>query len=303
MNILLCYDDMTWDYTRHAAVTILSLLATNKWDEIKIFIMTSFLKQENIDELKRIVGLYNQEIEFIIEDNIIPEDIKKAIIKKNSKQLLTLGARYYFFFPKYIEWIDRILYLDCDIIVMKDISDIYNMNMHWKTIVWYYDRFNLYSRRKKAFWMKNYINSWVLLFDVKKYNSNKINAKKIEELEVKYWKYDSGQDEEKVNLIFRNEIFVWKRWMNYQISNKFFNKWISDAEIVHCMQKPYIQYSWIPQKFVKIYYDYLSLTKWKWFPERKAGYWYVHHMCNCIRHFTENLLLRIIAQIEWDNYY
>ena len=44
--------------------------------------MTSYLPEENIIELKRIVKLYNQEIEFIINDNIVPEELKKIIINK-----------------------------------------------------------------------------------------------------------------------------------------------------------------------------------------------------------------------------
>ena len=89
--------------------------------------MSSCISQENIEELKRIVELYSQEIEFIIDKNIVPEDLKKVIINKNN---LTRGAWYRYFFKNYIKDIDRILYIDCDVLIMKDIYQIYNMNMH-----------------------------------------------------------------------------------------------------------------------------------------------------------------------------
>ena len=101
INILLCIDDFKWDYTRHCAVTILSLLETNQKHRIKIFIMSSFLPKENIEELKRIVNIYNQEIEFIIKDNIIPEDIKNTVINRRN---LTRWTRYRLFFPLYIKY-------------------------------------------------------------------------------------------------------------------------------------------------------------------------------------------------------
>ena len=154
MNILLCIDDFKWTYTRHCAVTILSLLETNKNHKIKIFIMSSCLPQENIDELKRIVALYNQEIEFIIHDNIIPENIKNTVINRRN---LTRWTRYRLFFPLYIKNIDRLLYMDCDILVTKDINDIYNMDMKWKAIAWYYDTIFAYFKNKE-FWLKHYID-------------------------------------------------------------------------------------------------------------------------------------------------
>lgn len=46
--------------------------------------MTSFMSQENIDEFKRIVNQFNQEIEFIISENIIPEELKSIIINRKN---------------------------------------------------------------------------------------------------------------------------------------------------------------------------------------------------------------------------
>ena len=65
--------------------------------------------------LKRVI---NQEIEFIIHDNIIPEEIKNAVINCRN---LTRGTRYRLFFPNFIKNVDRLLYMDCDVLVTKDI--------------------------------------------------------------------------------------------------------------------------------------------------------------------------------------
>ena len=88
--------------------------------------MSSLLPEENIIELKRIVGLYDQEIEFIIHEDLIPIEVKESVIDRRN---LTWGTWYRLFFPLYIKNIDRLLYLDCDVLVTKDIGDIYNMDM------------------------------------------------------------------------------------------------------------------------------------------------------------------------------
>lgn len=290
MNILLCIDDFNWNYTRHCAVTILSLLETNKNHKIKIFIISSYLSEENKKELKRIVTLYNQEIEFIVLNDIIPKDIKDSFINRRD---CTRATFYRLFFPLYIKNIDRLLYLDPDVLVIKDINDIYNMDMKWKTIAWYYDIIFSYFKLKQ-FWLNKYINAWVLLFDAKKYDVNKFNKKTIEEINDKYWKYISAVDQDYLNIIFKDEILITKQWINYQIINKYFNGGINKAKILHCLQKPYIQYSNIPKKYVNLYYHYLNKTKWKWYPKQKANYWYLKHIYNCFYTFCSCLIYKIL---------
>lgn len=295
MNVMLCLDDIKWDYTRHAAVTILSLLETNKNHKIKIYILSWCLPQENINELKRIVNLYNQEIEIIISDNIIPEELKKVMINKNN---LTRWVRYRRFFPRFIKGTDRILSIDCDVLIMKDIYKIYNMNMKWKAIAGYYDARGWLW---KVFGTKNYINAWVLLFDTKKYDMTKINVENLESINRKYSKYFTGSDQDKINVIFKDDIIIWPHWMNYQLVSKhfnnIFNKWIDWAEIVHCIWKPYIKYGLIPDKFVNIYHQYLDLTKRKWYPLKAPSYWYVTYLYKCCR----DIIVNILKKILWEN--
>ena len=292
MNILLCIDDFKWDYSRHCAVTILSVLETNKKNKLKFYIMSSYLPEENIEELKRIVTSYGQEIEFIIENNIIPKDIKNSVINRRN---LTRGTRYRLFFPLYIKNIDRLLYMDCDVLVTKDISNIYNMDMKWKAIAWWHDTiFSCY--KNKIFWLKNYVNAGVLLFNANKYDMKKINLETINKLNNKLWKYIYDSDQDYLNLIFEDDILIYEQWMNYLIENKYINLWINRAEIVHCLEKPYVQYSSIPKRFINLYNKYLRQTKRKWYPYQKAKHWLVKHIFNCFYLFISHLLKTILPQ-------
>lgn len=254
--------------------------------------MSSNLPKDNIDELKRIVNLYNQEIEFIISDNIVPEWLKKVMINTNN---LTWWVRYRRFFPNFIKWIDRILCIDCDVLVMKDISEIYNMDMHWKSIAWYYEPEPSKTIREWYFWIKNYINNGVLLFDVKKYNAQKINEETINELNKKYSRYREWSDQDKTNIIFNDDIFVYKKWMNYIVERPFFNKWIEDAEILHVLTKPYFEYSLAPKKVCDLYDYYLSKTKWKGYPKSKKVAPILGYIYNC----SYRLIFLFLNKIFW----
>lgn len=293
INVLLCIDDFKWDYTRHCAVTILSLLETNKNHRIKIFIMSCCLPEENVKELERIVESYNQEIEFIIRDNLIPEQIKKSVINRRN---LTWGTWYRLFFSSYVKNIDRLLYLDCDVLVTKDIAEIYNMEMNWKAIMWYYDIPMTRFISEKYFNLNQYINAWVLLIDVKKFSKYKFTEDLIVNINKRYWIHIDNSDQDYLNIIFKDDIFIYKKSFNYLVASKFFNKWLDDAKIIHCLSKPYVQYSNIPQKLVDLYYKYLNMTKRKWYPEEKANYWCLMHYLLLIRNFCSNLLVKIL----WD---
>lgn len=298
MNILLCLDDTSWDYTRHCAVTILSLLETNKNNKIKIWIMSSCLPEENIAELRRIVALYNQEIEFIIRDDIVPEELKKVIINRRGA---IWWPRYRYFFSNFIKWIEKILYIDCDVLVMGDLSEIYNMNMHGKAIAGYLDCFP-YRCKNVVFHLKNYINSWVLLFDVKKYDVKKINVNNMEEINKKYSEYFLWWDQDKANIIFKDDIFVYNESMNYQLVGKYFNKWLSDAKIIHCLQKPYIciQRSNLPRKVIKLYNHYLSLTKWSWYPVKKTNQWCLKYILDIVYSHVKFFHLNFLIYLLWE---
>ena len=257
MNILLCIDDFKWDYTRHCAVTILSILETNKNHKIKFYIMSSCLSDNNVKELKRIVKMYNQEIEFIIKDSLIPVEIKESVINRRN---LTRWTRYRLFFSLYIKNIDRLLYVDCDVLVTKDIKDIYNMDMKWKAIAGYYDTDLTRYFSEIYFKTNNYINAGVILIDVHKFNNHKIDKRTIMEINEKYWKHIDNSDQDYLNIIFKNDIYIYGREMNYLVERPFWNKWIDEAVIYHCLAKTYVQHSLSTKKLCTLYYYYLDKT-------------------------------------------
>lgn len=131
-------------------------------------------------------------------------------IKENLKHI-TPTTYIRLFAPFYLDAeIDKILYLDYDIICTGNIIDFYNTDFSNKTIVGCPD-FYLYNKSP------NYINAGVLLINLKKY-------REITNVEVitKYINdnYDdlAYQDQDVINNLFVDEILLADTTYNYQIN-------------------------------------------------------------------------------------
>ena len=118
MNIALCTDD---NYANHCAVCVTSILENNKSEECHIYVLTEGLTEENVNKFKYLEDYYHQKI-----------DVKN--METNTVGDLQVSYRFprsiYFRFllPQVIAG-DRVLYLDCDIIVRTSLSNLFKTNL------------------------------------------------------------------------------------------------------------------------------------------------------------------------------
>jgi len=132
-------------------VTLLSLFETNPKYLFHIYILSSRLSAKNQSEIKNIVDKYGSDISFIIVQDIIPADIKNELIFNRHE--LTYATFYRLFFCEHIDTsnIERILYLDCDTMVIKDIKSLYEQDMGGKIIAGASDIPWMEYQKKKIF--------------------------------------------------------------------------------------------------------------------------------------------------------
>lgn len=260
LNILYCLDDFDWNYSRHLAVSLLSLLETNNGNLLHIYILSSFLSDENKKEIERIVLKYNQSVSFFISQKIIPNNIKKIII--NARKELTLATFYRLFFKYNIPDVHgRILYIDCDTLINVDLANIYNIEMEWNIVVWGEDVGWMRYWKKKTLWINNYINAGVLLIDIDKFNA--IDFKKeINAANMKYYTNIQSDDQDYLNIILQWKIKIHDYRINCIINRQFFLNF-KDVYIIHLTNKPFIKFSRVPQSLKQKYNTYLQQTKWK----------------------------------------
>ena len=256
MNILYAIDEWKKDYSRYLWVSILSLLENNKNENVHIYIMSKYIEESNKDELIRIVNKYWKKISFS-EWEIIPERFLEILYVWSKRPI----AMYYrWFFNRCFDIKDRILYLDCDTIVNKNLSEFYDSDFKWNVIIWHLDVPLTAYPQKKKFWLKKYINSGVLL----------INIDLFKEEDLYEWvinvnkRFDKVNfpDQDYINIIYKDKIKIDDKLQ--LISCSFYYSNYSDYLIIHTVQKPNTWWlNYCPKKIEKLFNKYLEQTKWK----------------------------------------
>lgn len=118
MNIALATDN---NFVHPCAVCITSVLENHKEIECHIYVLTEGLNKDNENIFLRLASIYNQKIEIV---NVNPASIKN--IKANDR--FPIANYYRLLLPEILD-VDRVLYLDGDIIVRKNILEFYNENL------------------------------------------------------------------------------------------------------------------------------------------------------------------------------
>ncbi len=171
------------NYIPYLDVTLSSLIANaSKEHTYKLIILHTGLKQDNIDMI-----MQNQRPGF----EIIFADISNEVegIKNKFKNVYHFSVVTYYrlfiasLFPQY----RKILYLDCDLVVLGDISELYNTELGDNIIgavpdqyVPNTEEFRSYARYALGVDPSTYINAGVLVIDLDQYRKNKIEEKFVD---------------------------------------------------------------------------------------------------------------------------
>ena len=112
------------NYIHHCLVMLCSLLENNKDLNLFIHLMYENISHENELLIKQLVRRYNTPIEF----HKINGD-KLDGVKFREKRPLTKAAYYRLLLSSVLKDVDRILYLDVDMVVLKSIKPLFDLNL------------------------------------------------------------------------------------------------------------------------------------------------------------------------------
>ncbi len=221
INISLSTDD---NYFNYAFVTIASIVKSSSIDnQYNIIIL-----EQRIDEIKKqtlidwISDYPNFNVEFINMDNY--EHIVTNYKKLNN---LSNAAYYRLFLHEVLKDFEKILYLDCDLIVRKDISELYNTDISNYCLAGVKDDGVLYYFSKMPEFIEymtniglsdynNYFNSGVLLMNLELIRNGNYSERLLE-IAIKNDQFFNDQNV--LNVVFEgNVLYVDDKW-NYQASN------------------------------------------------------------------------------------
>lgn len=165
MNILCATDDK---YVPYCGVMLTSLFESNSQEQFNVYILVETLREDSKKQFELLAKKYKQSIN-ILEVN---GEIFTNCPINNETDHVSLAAYFRLavteILPKNIE---RILYLDCDIIVNGSIHSLYDIDLNGRSCAVVqdeaayvdepYDRFGLLRKQEPL-----YINSGVLLIDL-----------------------------------------------------------------------------------------------------------------------------------------
>lgn len=212
-HICLCSDNA---YVDKAAVVIYSIILSvsnndHKNDFFEFHIFHNGLSEENINLIKE----FNSELHRIYPSRITLHFISDESIQhfKRWGENSSLATYLRLFIPDNLgPDVDKILYLDCDILCVGDIRPLFHENMNSAIVAcapdpWVGQKDNFIFRSKKIFGMPVYLkftktncyfNAGVLLIDLKKWRDLKVSEKCLALINTKRLPFN---DQDALNIV------------------------------------------------------------------------------------------------------
>ena len=277
MDIALCFDK---NFAMQAAVTIASISNSNAKDEITFHLLTEGLS----DVLKgRISCSLTQDLHKCVFYDIDPDILRDCPVNPN----LTCPslAKYYRLLISRVvsKSIQRILYMDCDIIVVGSLRPIFDVDLKGKAIGVVTDQkpFDIdgYNRLRIEL-SDGYFNSGVMMMNLDKWRKNNYQAD-IFEFIKNYGNLLVWEDQDALNRIFAKD----KVWLpiEYNLQNDMLLEknslyWKDHEKLTDAIKSPVCVHftgskpwkSGCSHPWAGIWLDMLKCTSWKDFQPIKT---------------------------------
>ncbi|MGL5051684.1 glycosyltransferase family 8 protein [Cetobacterium sp.] len=267
-NLILIINEKN-NYARHLGATLVSILKNSK-ENWKIHIIYENLSKDSMEKISKMVELSGSELNYIKIDKDI---LNKFNVGEGTHLTSIVFARL--FIPEFLKLEKKAIYLDCDLIVLKPLEELYDIDLKYKSIGVVLDgKKDQESSLKRLNLNKNktYFNAGVMVMDLEKLRDNGKFLNTIEyclnpdrELEL--------NEQDALNIIFEADYFSANIKWNYTHGNSEENNLsLNEIGIIHFTgnSKPWDCKNYSSYK--NIYWQYLSETPWKGFLEENKSF-------------------------------
>lgn len=253
------------NYSKYAGVVIASVLYNSKQDDTLCFyILTDGLSENIKAEILKLKEIKDCEIKFITLEEKLFEAYKS--IKTHS--YIPICTFYRLKLSSILPDVDKIIYLDCDVVVNKSLNELYNSDLGENIVGGVRDINRRMLKRNPS-----YVNAGMLVMDLKKIREQNIEDEFLNWTKNHIDTIKMG-DQEIINEVLKGRIQILDDRWNVQSSN-FTNRssYTKNPWIIHYVskRKPWHFGSFSYHK--NYYFKYLQLTPWALTDEDKK-YWY-----------------------------
>lgn len=273
MNILCAADD---NYIPYCGIMLTSLFESNNASEFHVFLLTESLSAESSRDMMRLADSYGQKIQIVVVE---PEALKDCPIRK--KDHVSIATYYRLLAPILLpDSVDKVLYLDCDIIVDGRIDELWNTDISGDALgcvvdesylnISYYDRLEINKERK-------YFNAGVLLLNIGYWRCHDVMKRCFDCISAMSEKL-LLHDQDTLNHVLQDEIKFLPVKYNFQTGFLYIDKalgvdvrqevrdTVSNPIIIHYTgkRKPWLAHYYHP--FLTRFRYYKSISLWKDYP-------------------------------------
>lgn len=268
IHIAMAFTDETGLYSRNIGATITSILRNTEHRVYIHLLCDKTLSDENYIKFNELICQYKQKIKFYN----INLDNKSKLIKSKELNRVSKGSLYRLMLPELID-LEKVIYLDSDIIVNLDISTLWNTNIENYILGAVLDiESSRNNKRFKKFYesinidLNRYFNAGVIIFNLNKLRNFDLVNKCIEFLSNR--PDVPHLDQSALNYFFKgNDVKLLDRKYNIIVSDELMKINIKEKKIDNIsgiyhfagVGKPW---NGIYNEYDKLYWKYLILSPW-----------------------------------------
>lgn len=274
--IVLATDD---NFVQHCSVVIASVLANNK--DVSFFVFTEGLKTENERKLKDLAHSMGGELSVCIMDR---EVVSQFPMPSFMSSHISIATYYRLFVERVLpKTIDRVIYMDCDIVVRGSLQPLFEIEMAEKAIgavfqccEWAQSN-NSYCRLGYSE-EYGYFNAGLLLINLDYWRNNGVTDQLFGFIKNNYDRIHS-HDQDVLNAVLHKYVtpldYTWNCLPSFFEKERYtfplfvdYSKTNNDPLVIHFVSKPKPWQRECKHPYKSEYYKYLNLTSYKgWRPK------------------------------------
>lgn len=280
INVVYAADD---NFIPVMGVSIVSLLKNNRdMSNINVTILATNVSELNKQKINDLFNKYDRYLPRWIDATNIEDTLGQKV--NQDRGSVSQYARI-FLNDIFGEEVDRVLYLDCDTLIVDSIRNLWNINLQGNTIAALKDSFSKYYRKNISLDQNDIMfNSGVMLIDMDKWRQNKVEEKVLNFIKEKNGNVQQG-DQGVLNAILSKQtlpispsynfatVFTdlsYDQMVKYRKPVSFYSEdeiieAQRDLHIIHYTSHFFSPRPWqegCTNKYLNLWLDYRKMTPW-----------------------------------------
>lgn len=257
MNVAFCINDQ---YVSKVAVVMTSLLENHKETFFNFYIFSSDLSQDGLNTLNKLHLRYKH---YAVKE-VLVDAARFSLLKLNIEHI-SIETYYRYVMADLLPEVDKILYLDADLVVHGDIAPLYEHALGSDYLAGVFDIFISTLPHFKTLGVSTYINAGVLLMNLKAFREDGLGQKLIDATlqlkdKIQY------QDQDVLNIVCADKIRLVDSIYNFAPHNLVHEAHkCKQAKIIHYAGplKPWAEMSRSKQRkqLREVWWRYQKLTQ------------------------------------------